>query len=93
MSTFIKDRLYISMCFGIVVGGLLAAISCTLWLTFGHDSSDSIPKTLTQLADSTRPQLILTESTDFADLNESVSNFELTAALHSFLVRKVKMTY
>ena len=88
MSTFIKDRLYISLCFGIVVGGLLAAISCTLWLTFGHDSSDSIPKTLTQLADSTRPQLILTESTDFDDLNESVSNFELTAALHSFLVRK-----
>ncbi|MYC25107.1 MAG: hypothetical protein F4X56_04215 [Gammaproteobacteria bacterium] len=88
MSAFVKDRLYISLGIGVFVGGLLAAIACIFWSNFGHDSSDRTSEYRTQPADEIRPQLVLSGSEDFNELDDSVSNFELTASLRSLLVTK-----
>ena len=88
MSAFVKDRLYISLVIGVFVGGLLAAVACIFWLNFGHDSSVRTSKYRTQPADEIRPQLVLSGSEDFNELDDSVSNFELTASFRSLLVTK-----
>ena len=85
-----KRRLYIPLCVGIFVGGLLATLSCILWLTFGHESLDHTSKSWTHTADATRFQSEQSGSKvfDLLDFNDSVSNFELTASLYSLLVMK-----
>ena len=87
---FANRRLYIPLCAGIVVGGLLATLSCILWLTFGRESLDRASQSLTQTDDATRADLVFSGSRvfDLLDLSDSVNNFEYTASLYSLLLTK-----
>lgn len=90
MSAIAKGRLYTWLCSGFFVGGLLAAVSCILWLKFGQEFADRTFKPPTRTVGTTQTSLKSagSEVPDLYRLTESFSGFELTASLYSSLLAK-----
>ena len=72
------------------MGGLLATLSCMLWIVFGPDSLHPKSESRNSTTDSTEQNSVLSDLQAFEldDLYDSVSSFEFTATLYSLLVEK-----
>ncbi len=89
-SAEVKVRLRTPIIAGIFGGGLLATLSCTLWLAFSPDSLELTSESPTSAADSKTEDSVLSDLKIFEldAFYDSVSNFELKATLYSLLLIK-----